>query len=174
MIRHLIALSALALLTGCEATSLAPQPGVSRSAALGVTIKENEKGECWAVEVTPAVYDTVMGQVQVVQAEIAPDGTVLRAPIYRNTLVPRVVKDRQTLRFQTPCPAQLTPEFIGSLQRALRARGYFRSFTTSIYDDATRRGVLRYQTERGLQSGRLSLETARDLGLIAVERSDTR
>ncbi len=173
MIRPLIALSALALLSGCETTPVAPQAEVSRSAALGVTVEDRGNGDCWATEVTPAVYETVMGQIQVVQAEIAPDGTVLRAPIYRNAPVPKVVKPREELRFRAPCPSMMTPEFIGTLQRALRARGYFRSFTTSVYDAATRRGVLRYQSERGLQSGQLSLDTARELGLIAVDRDTT-
>lgn len=123
---------------------------------------------CWAHEETPAVYEQVMGEVQVVQAEIAPDGTVLRAPIYRKAPVPRVVRPRAESSFEAPCPEQLTPEFISSLQRALAARGYFGGNVTGRLDAPTAAALRRYQEERGLKSAQLSLETARSLGLIAV------
>lgn len=128
-------------------------------------------GSCQAREVTPAVYEHVMGEVQVVQAEIAEDGTVIRPPIYRRAPVPRVVQPRTELRFEAPCPDQMTPEFIASVQRALTARGYFSGRFTGMIDTPTNEAILRYQTERGLRSSQLSLETARALGLIAVERT---
>ncbi|MCR8546557.1 peptidoglycan-binding protein [Salipiger sp. P9] len=125
-------------------------------------------GTCWAREVTPAIYEHVMGEIQVVQAEIAEDGTVIRPPIYRRAPVPKVVRPRGELRFETPCPDQMTPEFIASVQRALAARSYFSGSVSGRIDSATTAAIRKYQTERGLDSGQLSLETARALGLVAT------
>lgn len=127
-------------------------------------------GSCWATETLPAIYEQVPGEVQVVQAEIAEDGTVLRPPVYRKTTVPRVVRPRSSLHFEAPCPPVLTPEFIASLQRALSARSYYTGPEDGAWDQLTRDAVRRYQNERGLNSDKLSLETARALGLIAVAR----
>lgn len=126
-------------------------------------------GTCQAREVVPAIYEEVMGEVQVVQAEIAEDGTVIRPPIYRNATVPRVVTPRREIRFQVPCPEEMTPEFIGTVQRALLARGYYRGIITRRMDAATVEAVRRYQSERGLPSGHLALDTAQELGLIAID-----
>ena len=129
-------------------------------------------GTCWSREVTPAVYEHVMGEVQVVQAEIADDGTVIRPPIYRRAPVPRVVTPRGELRFRSPCAEEMTPEFIASLQRALAARSRFDGEITGRFDPPTRAAIKTYQTERGLESGQLSLETARTLGLVATPLED--
>ena len=125
-------------------------------------------GTCQAREVVPAVYEEVMGEVQVVQAEIAEDGTVIRPPIYRRQPVPRVVSPRGEQRFEVPCPELVTPELVASLQRALAARDYYAGPVTSQMDRATVAAIRKYQTERGLESGQLSVETARTLGLIAA------
>ncbi|WP_240705206.1 peptidoglycan-binding domain-containing protein [Pacificoceanicola onchidii] len=123
---------------------------------------------CRAREQTPAVYEQVMGEVQVVQAVLAPDGTVLRPPVYRKGPVPRIVRPRAEISFEAPCPEQMTPDFVASLQRALGARGYFAGNVTGQMDAPTAAALKRYQAERGLDSAQLSLETARALGLVAV------
>ncbi|MCA0939502.1 peptidoglycan-binding protein [Salipiger pacificus] len=129
-------------------------------------------GSCWAREHIPAIYEQVQGEVLVVQAEIAEDGTVLRAPIYRRTKVPKLVRPRGEMRFEAPCPAQMTPEFIASVQRALAARGEFSGAVSGEMDAPTRAAVRRYQAARGLDSAQLSLETARALGLVAIDLSE--
>lgn len=130
-------------------------------------------GRCWAHETTPAIYEQVMGKVQVVQAELAEDGTVLRPPVYREAPVPRVVRPRAELTFEAPCPEQMTPDFIASTQRALAARGHFSGNVTGIIDAPTAAAIRRYQAERGLDSAQMSIETARALGLVAVLRDGT-
>ncbi len=129
-------------------------------------------GTCQAREVVPAVYEEVMGEVQVVQAEIAEDGTVIRPPIYRRQPVPKVISPRGELRFEVPCPELVTPELVASLQRALLARGYFDGAVTGQLDAPTVAALRRYQSERGLESGQLSVETARALGLIAARLAE--
>ena len=110
-----------------------------------------------------------MGEVQVVQAEIAEDGTVVRPPIYRKAPVPRLVRERGEITFEAPCPEQMSVEFIASVQRALAARGYFSGNVSGALDAPTTAAIRTYQSERGLNSAQLSLETARALGLVAVE-----
>lgn len=131
--------------------------------------EHTDDGTCRARDVQPAIYEQIMGEVQVVQAEIAEDGTVLRPPIYRKAPVPRVVRERGEITFEAPCPEQMTPEFIASVQRALAARGYFAGNVTGTLDAPTTAALRAYQSERGLNSAQLSLETARALGLVAVE-----
>jgi hypothetical protein len=133
-------------------------------------VQTDPAGGCFATEPVPAIYERIPGEILVVQAEIAEDGTVIRPPIYRRALVPRVVRPRDEMRFATPCPPALTPDFIASLQRALAARGLYGGAATGRMDATTRAAIRRFQRERGLDSGTLSLETARSLGLIAIPR----
>lgn len=163
-------LIALALLAACTAS----QPASRAAAPVGAPplAQPDTDGKCWARETTPAVYDQIMGEVQVVQAEIAEDGTVLRPPIYRKAPVARVVTPRGELKFEAPCGYQMTPDFVASTQRALSARGYFADKVTGEIDAPTTAAIRKFQTERGLNSGQMSLETARSLGLVAVDRQN--
>jgi hypothetical protein len=162
------ALCAAVWIAGCQ---IADQSGKKRPRNTLPPTQKEDDGTCWARVVTPAIYEQVMGEVQVVQAELAPDGSVLRPPIYRKAPVPRLVRPRGVIKFQAPCPEQMTPEFISSVQRALEARGYFTGTISGEMDPATTAAVRKYQKERGLESAQISLETARALGLIAVDRS---
>ncbi|KUF12246.1 peptidoglycan-binding domain-containing protein [Pseudoponticoccus marisrubri] len=165
-------LCAAAIVGACGARAPMPDAPASRAAFQPGPPPLSEPtadGTCRAREATPAVYEHVMGEVQVVQAEIAEDGTVLRAPVYRRAPVPRIVRPRGEFTFEAPCPEVMTQEFIASVQRALAARGYFAGNVNGQLDAPTATAIGKYQTERGLESDQLSLETARALGLIAVE-----
>lgn len=150
--------------TGGDVTRATP------TAAPVQPMETDAEGHCFAREITPAVYDQVPGQVQVVPAQLDADGTVLHPPIYRNAPVPRLVKPRGETRFRAPCPDQMTPAFIATLQRALYARGYLRSTITGRLDAPTEAALRQYQRERGLDSAQLSLDSARELGIVAVDR----
>ncbi|EPX78845.1 peptidoglycan-binding domain-containing protein [Salipiger mucosus] len=165
-------LAAASVLAACSPSAPGPEATATGPVGPAPVPEVRADGTCWAREVTPAVYEQVMGEVQVVQAEIAEDGTVIRPPIYRRAPVPRVVEPRDELTFRAPCPDTVTPEFIASLQRALAARGYFRGDVTGRIDAPTTAAIRRYQAERGLRSGQLSLETARALGIAAVDLSE--
>lgn len=76
--------------------------------------------------------------------------------------------------FETPCHDLLTPDFIATLQRALAARAYFNGPITGEMTAATRSAVAAYQADAvDLDSDTLSVDAARKLGLIAVERPDS-
>jgi hypothetical protein len=68
--------------------------------------------------------------------------------------------------FRVPCPEQMTPELISSLQRALKIRGYFSSAVTGHGDVATRMAVRAFQRDRGFDSPILTLDTVESLGLL--------
>lgn len=125
---------------------------------------------CWARDVAPAEVRTVTRQVEVEPARVATDGTVLSPARFRTETVQEILRERQELIFQTPCPAVMTPEFIQTLQRALAARGLYRGQDTGEMDGLTKRAVLRFQSSNGLPSGLLSLQSARRLGLLATPR----
>lgn len=72
--------------------------------------------------------------------------------------------------FAVPCPDVLDVQFWSSLQRALAVRGHFDGPVNGIADAATRAAVRSYQAPLGLDSPVLSLDAARQLGLLAWPR----
>ncbi|SHH82995.1 peptidoglycan-binding domain-containing protein [Marivita hallyeonensis] len=127
-------------------------------------------GGCWVRDVAPAELQTVTRQIEVSPAEMAPDGTLLKPARFRTETAQVIVRERQELIFETPCPADMTREFISTLQRALDARGLYRGPITGEMDVFTLRAVRRYQSGQGLPSGLLSLQSARRLGLLTTPR----
>lgn len=68
--------------------------------------------------------------------------------------------------FPALCPAEMTPELVATLQRALAARGLYRGPATGRLDGATRTAIAAWQAPRGLDSTTLSTRAAQELGLI--------
>lgn len=129
----------------------------------------SDPNSCWGKDVTPAVIETVTERIELQPAQVLADGTVLSEPVYKLETKQAIVKERRELWFQTPCDDQLTPDFIASLQRALKARGLYYGPPTSQLDARTRNAVRRFQASQGLDSSILSLSAARQLGLVAVD-----
>jgi hypothetical protein len=126
---------------------------------------------CWARDEMPAIIETVTEQVLVTPERRAADGTITQAAIYTTNVDQRMVQEREVVWFQTPCGAAATDQnFLASLQRALKARGYYLHDLTGQMDPATRNALRRFQAERGLDSETLSLAAARELGLVEVPR----
>jgi Putative peptidoglycan binding domain len=101
------------------------------------------------------------------------DGSVTQPAVYKTETRQEIVRERRETWFLTPCQADMTPEFIASVQRALVARGLYRGNISGEMDAATRAAVRRYQKPQGLNSGILSTAAARKLGLVAVEKEAT-
>lgn len=160
----------LGLLAACEAAAPdaeAPEPGVLEATRNGP--EGAAPGSCWGRTVSPAVVERVREQVQVSPAEVSVDGTITKLPVFRNEVREQIVTPRRDNWFETPCPEVMTPAFVETLQRALAARGFYAGPVTGVMDGATRAAVLQLQTSEGLASGVLSLATARQLGLVAVD-----
>lgn len=128
-------------------------------------------GTCWGKIPTPAVVETVTEQILVTPARTNPDGTIATLPVYREENRQQIVTPRTDRWFETPCPPAFTVEFVSTLQRALQARGLYTGTVTGNMDAATRRAVLSVQSAAGLPSDVLSIETARELGIVAVPRT---
>lgn len=172
LFRSLICAAALAGLGACAPAppdlGALTEPQVTRMTQ--VAPPGAEPGTCWGKHVTPAVIETVTHHVMMQPAEIRADGTVTSPAIYKTETLQDIVRERRETWFETPCPAQLTPEFNASLQRALAARGLFRGPVSGRMDARTRAAVRRFQEPQGLDSGILSLAAARKLGLVAIDR----
>jgi hypothetical protein len=125
-------------------------------------------GTCWGKIVSPALIETVTEQVLVEPAKLAADGSVATQAIFRTETRQRIVTEREVTWFETPCPDDMTPEVIASLQRALAVRDVYQGPVTGRIDAATSEAVGRYQSATGLQSPILSLAAARALGLLAT------
>jgi hypothetical protein len=131
-------------------------------------------GECWDTDVIPAVIETVTEQTRLTDEVRDPDGQLVTPASYRSVSRLRMIQDRAQVWFRVPCPEDETDEFWASVQRALKARGYFTQGLTGANDPKTAEAVRRFQSERGLDSPILSLAAAQELGLVAVPRDQLR
>jgi len=75
--------------------------------------------------------------------------------------------------FEVPCADDMTPDFATTLQRALKSRGLYDGAVDGLMGGGTRKAVHQYQSAHGLDSDVLSMDTARQLGLIAYPRPDS-
>lgn len=126
-------------------------------------------GACWTSDVTPAIIETVSEQVIATPAITDGTGRVISPATYASSSHQRILRDRQTVHIRTPCPADMTPEFVASVQRALKARGYYLAPVTGLMDAPTLDAVRRFQEPLGLDSPVLSLAGAKTLGLVKTE-----
>lgn len=169
MIRHRYLCTAMAVastvaLAGCE--TIAPSKAPT-NATLAAEIVQGDRptgpeGACWARDETPAIIETVTEQT-------AQDASVTQDAGYLTQTRQDIVQPRTLFWFRAPCDADLTPDVIMTLQRALAARGYFADAPTGTLDPATRAAIRAYQSAQGLNSDRLSLAAARDLGVVAAD-----
>ena len=138
----------------------------------GGTPPEVADGVCWQSDITPMVIETVSEQIQEAPEQRDEAGNITRPAVFRTETSQRIVNEREEVWFRTPCPEAFTVDFIASLQRALKARGFYLAPLTGEMDGATKEAIHRFQTTRGLDSQVLTLATAQELGLIAVDQAD--
>jgi len=129
-------------------------------------------GACYSRDMTPAIIETITEQQVVQPPEIADDGTVLTPGAYRTVTEARIVQDRRDIWFETLCPADMTPQFIASLQRALAARGLYEDAITAEMNIETQLAIRRFQRPEGLHSAVLSVAAAKRLGLAVYDRAE--
>ncbi len=115
------------------------------------------------------VIETVSEQVLVSPERRGDDGRVIAPAAFHSETRQKIVQEREEIWFRTPCQTEMTVEFIASLQRALKARGLYVMPLTGQMDMPTRAALRRFQAERGLESDRLSLAAARELGLVTAD-----
>ena len=162
------ALAVTIAIAGCADTDTVTSAANIDPISLATAPPGAAPGTCWGKTVTPAVVETVSRKVQLQPAQISSDGRVQAPPIYKTETRQEVVQPRRETWYEIICEADITPDFIASVQRALEARGYYRGPITGEMDARTRNAVGRYQVSEGLESKALSIAAARKLGLITV------
>lgn len=167
----LVLAMATVVLTACQTQKPALLDPYREDYAAEIKTKAPPKGgkTCWAEDVTPLVIETVVDQQQVSPAKRDKAGKVITKASYQSVSQEKIVQERRKIWFREPCKDEMTPEFIASLQRALKARGLYLQPLSGKMDKATRRAVRAFQSPRGLESEKLSLAAARELGLSLVE-----
>ncbi len=143
--------------------------GVMRVSGPDVAPPPAAQGACWTTDVTPAIIETVSEQVIATPAVTDATGRVLSPATYATSSHQRILRDRQTVHIRTPCPEDVTPDFVASVQRALKARGYYLDPVTGAMDAPTLDAIRRFQEPLGLDSPVLSLAGAKTLGLVKTE-----
>lgn len=126
-------------------------------------------GACWQDATTPAVIETVTEQVLLEPEQRGEAGQIIAPAVYGSKVHQRVVEERRRVWFRAPCPIELTLNYVASVQRALKARGYLSGPVTGAFDAETLDAIRRFQAERGLDSPQLSLDAARELGIAAID-----
>ncbi len=164
MIRYLTLGGTLAMVAACVPAD--PEP-VNRMSAPQETGPE----VCVARIVTPAILETVTDVLMVDPPEQASDGTQVAPGQFRTQTYTKVVAPRRETPFEAPCPVtQEDPDFVMQVQRALAVRGLYAGPVHGLYDVPTRAAVEAFQTPLGYESGTLSTEAAKVLGLVALGR----
>ena len=125
-------------------------------------------GTCWAHDVIPAVYETTTEQSLVTAERRDAAGNILSPASYKSVSRLRIVQDRRDIWFIGPCPDQVTAGFLATLQRALKARGYYKMPLTGLMDAGTTEALRRYQAANGLDSPLLSYAAAEHLGVLTA------
>lgn len=167
-----LALAALALAACAPRLAVAPPlPGdLSGEVILktGDTPPPAPEGACWASDHMPAVYETVTEQTLVSPEVRDGQGNVTSPAGYQSVSKLSQIHAARDIWFRAPCPDEMTLSFVATLQRALKARGFYQAEVTGEMDAATAEALRRYQAEHGLDSAQLSLAAARDLGLTTT------
>ena len=74
-------------------------------------------------------------------ASVRSDGSVENTTIFSTVTSQKILRERREIEFETPCASIMTPEFVGSVQRALLARGHYRGAITGQIDARTTRAI---------------------------------
>lgn len=131
-------------------------------------VEVDAAGRCYGRDVSPAVIETVTEQVLVTPPEVDATGAVTRPATFRTVTRQEIKRERQEVAFETICPPALTVEFVSSLQRALKARGYYHGPIDGVMDARTGAAIRAFQRIDGHDSPLLDIRTARALGLTVL------
>jgi len=170
-------------LTGAAAlammlTACAPLPGpdVTKLISAPTTITATEMsppasmpGVCWGHIPGPQITEIVSDIVLATPAVVDEFGRETSPAIYRKVTRPQTFNEGDGRWFTRTCDADMTPDFVMTLQRALSARNLYRGAPTGVLDSRTLKAIKAYQTPKGLDSAVLSQSAAQQLGLIAVQ-----
>lgn len=165
----LILLAAFAL-AACQSGQPVAQDMAQRADTVQPTLSGAARAGCWATDMIPAQAAPLLEEVVITPARTDAQGRVTEPAVtaWRERMVETGAPEERL--FAVPCPEVMNAEFIFALQRALSVRGLYSGSVTGEMDSATRQAVRAWQRPQGLDSGVLSLDAARQLGLVAIGR----
>lgn len=163
-----IAVLGLAL-AGCVAPDGATTPEVAQIDLGDITT--DAQGRCFGRSAGPTETTIVTELIEVVPEVRDENNVLVREAVFRNVTRPRTVRAGEGAQFETVCPQVYTTDFVATLQRALIVRQAYGGQVNGLYDSATSDAVAAFQRARGIDSPFLSAAIARELGLVAQERS---
>jgi hypothetical protein len=171
--RQGVILVAVLAVAGCEVRGIAAPAETNLAAALirqdGARPPDGPPDACWDRDNLPTIIETVTEQVLVEPETRGPDGAVLTPAVFSTESRQEIVQEPGQVWFRVPCAAEVDQEFVATLQRALKARGFYLLPLTGVYDTPTGDAVRRYQATRGFDSPRLTLAAAQELGIVAAD-----
>ena len=113
----------------------------------------------------PAVYDTVSIRKMVT----APGEQRIEIPATYKTVSERhMVSDGQLEWQPILCETNTTADIVSRLQNALAAKGYNPGRIDGVIGHQTMRAATSYQTDNGLPSGKLTIETLQRLNVVSA------
>ena len=133
-------------------------------------IETRANGRCIANDTSPAVIETVtIQEIELPELRDA-HGTVTRPATFRTITRQQIIRERAEIRFATVCPQNYSAELVATLQRALKARGFYAGQINGTLDLQTGAAIQSFQRISGLDSPLLALETAFQLGIVALSK----
>lgn len=166
-------LAVLPLLAAC-ATALPEESGEGPLAPPPVLLEDSAApppdaapGTCYARDRTPLRIETVTEPLPVLDALLVGDGSVQTPADWNLRTRQSIAGGGEEMLIETPCRADMGPDLIASLQRALAVRKLYAGPVSGRMDGPTRAALRRLQQQKGLDSAILAIATARELGLIA-------
>lgn len=164
---RIMAALGLVFAVGCSQAMVTRAP----AAFTDPVLVDTTNGTCFARATTPAVIETVTEQIMVQPAVIDSDGSLRSPAAFRTVTRQRILRERREVEFPTVCAQDQTPEFVASIQRALKTRGYYAGPINGTIDRRTAAALQRFQTaQNDVDTGQLTLKTAQSLGLVALPR----
>ncbi len=128
-------------------------------------------GACYIRYTAPALIETVTEQILVQPEKRAlntetGETTVVSPAVYKTVTLQKIIRDRKEDWAEVICEKDQTPIFIETLQRALYARGHYRSPITGVKDDRTDRAIRKVQKRQGINSTEVTWDLAESYGLV--------
>lgn len=135
-------------------------------------IETTANGKCFAKDTAPAVIETVTLQEMVTPEQRDESGVVTVPAAFRTMVRQQIVRERSEIRFETICPQNYSQDLVSTLQRALKARGFYTGPISGILDETTGTAIQRFQRQDGRDTPLLAIETARKLGVVAFDLNE--
>lgn len=117
----------------------------------------------WVEKTVPAVYRT-----EVVKTVVRPGGvrTVTHPAVYRTVEQPVLKESGRQSWARVVCGGAIAPAFMQRVQQSLIAQGYDPGPPNGVGTEQTYAALRRYQSDRGLAQGQLTVESAQALGVL--------